>query len=139
MRIEVRQGTDETGALEEFSWDLFPLVNASETLHLESSGLPKVGTRIEPGMIIVGKIGRSRFYDPERQPAALEIHGLDFETLRSRYGPMWKDTSLYADEATAGVVSDAGFESQDGSTVAVVQIEKEALGGKTRGWQTAAL
>jgi DNA-directed RNA polymerase beta subunit len=138
MRIEVQQGADEIGELEEFTWDLFPLVDASETTHLDESGLPKVGSRIGPGMIIVGKIAKTRSYDPERQPTALEIHGLDFPTLRDRYGHMWQDRSLYADETRSGVVRDAYFESQNGSTVAVVQIEKDASGRKSRGRKAAA-
>ena len=139
MRIEVQQSADETGELEEFTWDLFPLVDASETLHLDRSGLPKVGSLIKPGMIIVGKIAKTRSYDPERQPTALEIHGLDLQTLRSTYGHMWQDTSLYADEARSGVVRDAFLECRDGSTVAVVQIEKDAVGGKPRGRKAAAM
>ena len=138
MRIEVRQSADETGELEEFTWDLFPLVDASETLHLDRSGLPKVGSQIKPGMILVGKIAKTRFYDPDRQPNCLEIHGLEFQTLRSTYGHMWQNTSLYADEARSGVVKDAFLECQNGSTVAVVQIEKDAVGGKPRGRKTAA-
>jgi DNA-directed RNA polymerase beta subunit len=138
MRIEVQQGADETGELEEFTWDLFPLVDASETTHLDESGLPKVGSHIKPGMIIVGKIARTHSYDPERQPTALEIQGLDLQTLRSAYGHMWQDRSLYADETRSGIVRDAFFESQNGSTVAVVQIEKDAPGRKSRGRKTAA-
>jgi DNA-directed RNA polymerase beta subunit len=124
VRIELHQRVDETGELEEFTWDLFPLVNARKTLHLESSGLPKVGTRIRPGMILVGKIAKTRSYDPMRQPDALEIHGLDLEAVRSKYGHMWKDTSLYAREEHAGIVRDAFFLNAEGrSRVAVVELE----------------
>lgn len=78
MRIEVRQSADGTGQLEEFTWDLFPLVDASETLHLDESGLPKVGSHIKPGMIIVGKISKTRSYDPERQPTGPRDPGARF-------------------------------------------------------------
>jgi DNA-directed RNA polymerase beta subunit len=125
MRIEVQQSADETGELEEFTWDLFPLVDASETTHLDESGLPKIGTRIRAGMIIVGKIAKTRSYDPERQPTAIEIQGLDRQTLCSKYGGMWRDTSLYADEAQLGVVKGASFVQRGGSTVAVILIEKD--------------
>lgn len=125
MQVEVRQNVDETGELEEFSWDLFPIVDASVTLHLDRSGLPKVGTHIETGMILVGKIARTRAYDPELQPTSLEIHGLDRTTLCRKYGGMWRDTSLYADESHSGVVRGASFVQRDGSTFAVVVIEKE--------------
>jgi DNA-directed RNA polymerase beta subunit len=123
MMIEVQQGLDETGEPEEFSWDLFPLVDASQTLHLGETGLPKVGTRIRPGMIIVGKIGKSRFYDPDAQPTALEIHGLDLEDIRNKYGKMWNNTSFYASQEHSGIVRDAFIECRNGSLVAVVEIQ----------------
>jgi DNA-directed RNA polymerase beta subunit len=125
MRIEVQQSADETGELEEFTWDLFPLVDASETTHLDETGLPKIGTRIRAGMIIVGKIAKTRSYDPERKPTAIEIQGLERQTLCSKYGDMWRDTSLYADEAQSGVVRGASFVQRDGSTVAIILIEKD--------------
>jgi DNA-directed RNA polymerase beta subunit len=125
MQIEVQQNVDQTGEFEEFTWDLFPLVDAAETSHLDESGLPKLGARIKAGTIIVGKIAKTRSYDPGRQPTALEIHGLDRQTLVSKYGGMWLDTSLYADEAHAGFVRGASFMQRNGSTVAVILIEKE--------------
>ena len=42
-RLEVDQGIDELGGLEEFSWDLFPVVDSSSTTRLEENGLPKKG------------------------------------------------------------------------------------------------
>lgn len=125
MRIEVQQNAGETGELEELTWDLFPLVDASHTLHLDGSGLPKVGTRITPGMILVGKIAKTRTYDPERQPTPLEIHGLERKTLCSKYSHMWQDTSLYANETRSGVVQSASFEERDGSIVAVVLLDPD--------------
>lgn len=125
MRVDVQQDVDETGALEEFTWDLFPMVDASETTHLLESGLPKLGTPIKPGMIIVGKIAKTRFYNADRQPTALEIEGLDRQALFLKYGGMWHDTSLYADEAHSGVVRSASFERRNGLMVAVVVIETE--------------
>jgi DNA-directed RNA polymerase beta subunit len=125
MRIEVPQNADETGELEEFTWDLFPLVDASETTHLDESGLPKIGTCIRAGMIVVGKIAMTRVFDPERHPTAMEIHGLDRKTLCSKYGGMWRDASLYADEAQSGIVRGASFVQRDGSTVAVILIDPD--------------
>ena len=147
MQIEVQQNVDETGELEEFTWDLFPLVDTSETTHLDESGLPKLGTRIEAGMIVVGKIARSLLYDPRRQPSALEIQGLDRRALCSKYGGMWHDTSLYADETQAGLVRGASFVKRNGSTVAVILIENEGSapeglektsGGRKRGRERMA-
>lgn len=76
-----------------------------------------------PGMILVGKIGKTRSYDPLRQPTALEIHGLPFDELRSRFGGMWRDSSVYVDVETAGIVKQASVETVQGRQVAVVLIE----------------
>ena len=127
MKIEIRQDVDETGSLEEFTWDLFPLVDASTTLHLEGSGLPRVGSQIEPGMILVGKIARTLSYDPSHQPTPLEIHGLDRQALRQKYGHMWRDTSHYADESQSGTVMSASFVQRDELVFAIVLIVKGKL------------
>jgi DNA-directed RNA polymerase beta subunit len=122
-RIEVVANIDELGEPEEFTFDLFPVVDSRATLHLAASGLPKIGTRIVPGMILVGKIGKTRTYDPSRTPSCLEIHGLPFDELRSQFGHMWSDSSLYADSETAGVVKQASIECVAGKQVAVIVIE----------------
>jgi DNA-directed RNA polymerase beta subunit len=74
-KITVIADKDELGEPEEFTWDLFPVVDSKATLHLDANGLPKVGTRTTPGMILVGKIGKTRSFDRSRQPSALELHG----------------------------------------------------------------
>ncbi len=125
-KITVVAGRDELGEPEEFTWDLFPVVDSSVTLHLDTKGLPKVGTRITPGMIIVGKIGKTQKFDPSRQPNSLELHGLSFDELRSRFGDMWADRSLYADRDTAGIVEQASIETVHGQQVAVVLMNVEA-------------
>jgi DNA-directed RNA polymerase beta subunit len=122
-KITVVAGKDELGEPEVFTWDLFPIVDPKVTLHLDTNGLPKVGTRIKPGMILVGKIGKSQNFEKSRQPNALEIHGLTFEELRSRFGGMWKDGSLYATSETAGIVERASIESENGQQVAVIYVE----------------
>ena len=124
-KLEVVAGTDELGEAEEFTWDLFPVVGPQQTTHLNTDGLPKVGTPIVPGMIVVGKIGKTRNYDASHQPTALEIHGLPFDELRSRYGSMWKDSSLYADPQTTGIVKDAYLEDCCGKMRAVVVLEAD--------------
>jgi DNA-directed RNA polymerase beta subunit len=122
-KLELVAGTDELGEEEEFTWDLFPVVDPQQTTHLDTDGLPRVGTHITPGMIVVGKIGKTRNYDASRQPTALETHGLAFDELRSRYGGMWKDSSLYADSRTTGVVKEAYLEDCCGKKRAVVVLE----------------
>ena len=124
-RVEVVAGTDGMGEPEEFTWDLFPVVDPQKTTHLSANGLPKPGTHIVPGMILVGKIGKARTYDSSRQPTSLEIQGLPFDELRSRYGSMWEDSSLYADSQTSGIVKDAFIDSYQGKQRAVVLLEEE--------------
>lgn len=130
-KLEVVAGTDELGEPEEFTWDLFPVVDPKKTLHLDTNGLPKVGTRIVPGMIVVGKIGKTRDTPSERffsgfappGPTTLEMYGLPFEELHARYGHMWKDSSLYADCQTTGIVKEAYLEDCCGKKRAVVVLE----------------
>jgi DNA-directed RNA polymerase beta subunit len=124
VRVEVKQQRDELGELEEFTWDLYPLVDGKQTTHLDENGLPKVGVVIAPGMILVGKIGKTRQFDPNRQPNALEIHGLPVEEVRARYGHMWINTSLYASQDTAGTVQKAYFEESSTVMKAIVELNR---------------
>ena len=123
MKVVVEQEYDETGELEELTWDLIPVVSATKTTHLDSSGLPKVGTVLEPGMPIVGKIGKTKAYDAASEPDCLELHGLRFEELQEKYGHMWRDSSLYATEAMTGVVTEAYWEPGRHGLRAVVVID----------------
>lgn len=79
MEIVADQKRDERKELEEFSFDLFLLIPDERTVHLEENGLAKVGIIIKPGMILIGKIGKTRAYDPTNQPNSLEVHGWPFE------------------------------------------------------------
>jgi DNA-directed RNA polymerase subunit beta len=122
--LVVPQQIDETGIPEEFSRDLFPLVELAETSHLDTSGLPKIGTRILPGMIIVGRIARTKEFDPSTKISSLEIHGSTFEEVRRKYGAMWVDRSLYADAATSDIVNDAKLaRKDDGLSMAIVELD----------------
>lgn len=121
--VEVVAGTDAFGEMEEFTWDLFPVVDPQKTTHLNTDGLPKVGSHVVPGMILIGKIGKTQHYDPARQPTSLEIQGLSFDELRSRYGNMWRDSSLYADARTSGIVKKAYIENHQGKQRAVVILD----------------
>ncbi len=122
-RFELSQEIDETGSPDEFSWDLIPLVSATLTTHLDSSGLPKVGTMLRPGMILVGKIGKSRTFDPTVAPSCLEVHGVGEAEVRRRYGHMWLDRSLYVDDTSMGIVRSAALVERGGRLVATVEVE----------------
>jgi DNA-directed RNA polymerase beta subunit len=131
-RIELSQDVDDYGELDEFTWDLFPVVDLKHTQHLDGSGLPKVGTIIKPGMIVIGKIGKTAAYDSNKQPSALEIHGLPFEVLFSKYGNMWKDLSIYANEELSGAVKRAYFEKPGDRLRAIVELDDPDRGNGSR-------
>ena len=124
LRFEIYQDIDETGEPEEFTWDLFPLVHSSQTIHLQENGLPKIATHIKCNMIIVGKMGKTKEYTTYNRPSCLEIHGLPFEKIKAKYGNMWRDTSLYATNESTGVVKNAYFENTTDGLKAVIELEK---------------
>ena len=126
MLIQVDQQIDELGEPEVFTWDLFPLVEAQKTAHLYDEGLPRLGTRITPGMIIIGKIAKTRDFDPNNQPNAVEKHTWTLDELRETYGAMWKDTSVYATRDTSGIVSLAMIVQVGDRFRAVVELRPEA-------------
>jgi DNA-directed RNA polymerase subunit beta len=121
--IEVCAGIDAKGDPDEFTWDLFPLVPSEDTLHLQENGLPKVGTNIRPGMIIVGAIGKTEEFDPGNLPNAVEIQYFGRDHVKEKYGHMWLNKSRYADDIHAGVVKFSRIESRAGREVAVVGIQ----------------
>src|SRR5262245_54651714 len=101
-RVIVIQGLDERGEPEEFTFDLFPTIDSEQTLHLDESGLPKIGTEIKEGMILVGKGGASKDFSRDRLPTALEYHALSREELMEKYGHLWRITCHYADCESVG-------------------------------------
>ena len=121
-QIMVPQELDDHGDPEEFTWDLLPVVDPHLTRHLDENGLPRVGTKIVEGMILVGKLGKSAAFTESGQPSSLEIQGLPFSALCSLYGHLWKDTSRYATEDSCGTVESAHFEKTNGKLCAVVKL-----------------
>ena len=120
IRIEVAPTLDGQGEWEEFTWDLFPLVPAEATMHLQRDGLPKIGVFVPAGGILIGKIGKSKFFRADKMPTALELQGLEFSELKTKFGSMWYDASCYATAETAGTVAQACFETRNDHPVAVV-------------------
>ena len=122
IHIEVQQNLDQLGGHEEFTWDLSPFV--SEISHLDNKGLAQVGTYLKPGMVIVGKIGRTKKFDQAKMHSCLAMLALSRKELRSMYRTMLYDASLYANHETAGVIKNAYFEPISESLVkAIVEIE----------------
>ena len=89
MLIEVGRDRDSTGNLEEFTCGFVSRGSRPiHTMHLNADGLPKIGTEIRPGMILVGKIGKSSTFNPDRQPTPGEANWLNFEEMQAKYGIM---------------------------------------------------
>lgn len=123
-RIVVVAGIDEKGEPEEFTFDLFPNIDSGATLHLDENGLPKIGTEIREGMIVVGKHGQSTCYERSKLPSALEYHGWSRIELNEKYGHLWNVTPAYAGPDSSGVVTAAYLEVVDGRQQAVVELER---------------
>jgi hypothetical protein len=126
IRVVVRQGKDKQGMPEEFTCDLYPLVDSLETQHLNGTlngnDLPIKGTKIKEGMILVGKGGRGSKFDERHMPTSLELHGLPRAELAAKYPNYWTNTSHYATKEQKGTVENAHFETIDGTLCAVVEI-----------------
>jgi hypothetical protein len=122
-RIEVSQELDETGEPEQFTWDLWAVVNPDLTLHLDGEGLPKAGTQIRLGMILVGKLAKTHQFDPDFRPGVLDVHALPFKELHEKFGYMWKNSSFYATKAHCGTVRKAWLSGAPGNLKAIIEIE----------------
>lgn len=121
--FDVRCGEDEAGEAEQLTWDLVPVVDPRETRHLDRNGLPEVGARVEPGMILVGRIGKSALHATSRKPTALEWNGLSFEELNRQFGHLWVDRSVRMPGDLSGEVVESRFEMRgDGGQAAVVSV-----------------
>ncbi len=112
--FEVEANYDELGELEEFTWDLWPTVEAEKTLHLDENGLPRIGSHLSPGMIVVGKIGKTKAYCSERKPTSLELHGLSEAELHDKFGHLWKHTSQCVPDGVSGIVEEARLVEESG-------------------------
>ena len=82
----------------------------------------RTGVKIVPGMVLVGKLGKSSTYHESAHPSPLEVQGLPFSALCSLYGHLWKNTSLYSTEEHCGTVESAYFEKDQGRLRAVVEL-----------------
>lgn len=131
MQIEVQGELDETGDPQEFSLVLFPIVDAAKTLHLDRNGLPKVGSKIEPGMILVGRISKTKSWRSDRQPTALEIHALELADVQANYGAMWRNASVYATSETRGIVKSACLTESAIGQKATIELVPVAMRGFT--------
>ncbi len=120
IHLEVLQNLDQMREPEEFTWDI-PFV--TKTLHLDRNGLPKIGTHIKPGMVIVGKLGKTKDFNPAKIHSCLEIL-TSRKKLRKMYNCMLYNASLYATEKTSGIVKSAYFDYTSNNRLkAIIEIE----------------
>jgi DNA-directed RNA polymerase beta subunit len=126
MRIELHQSLDGNGEPECFSGDLWPLVESTRSDHLDENGLPMIGTLIRKGMPVIGKVGKSAKYDPLLKPNSLQIHGMEFDELKSQFGFLWYDASFYANAEHEGVVTRAELLGESPHQTAIVEIDTTA-------------
>ena len=102
-RIVVKQGIDTQGHPEEFTVDLYPLVDSRTLLHLGGNGLPKPGTFVKEGMVVVAKTGRGPAFDSKHMPTSLEWNGLPRAELVAKYADYRIETSCYATKEMEGI------------------------------------
>ena len=126
IRVDVKQGVGEKGQPSLFTWDLVCLVTSEHTKHLDANGLPKVGTLVKEGMLLIGRRGNSKEFDESKEPSCLELNGLSQEALIRKYSHLYQNLSVYAEHKHCGVVLEARLlTNPDGSQKAVVVIEKQ--------------
>ncbi len=78
-------------------------------------------------MIVVGKTGRGKAFNPNQVPNALELQGMKRKELLSKYSDYWTNTSCYASQDMFGRVQNAHFEIIDGKLCAVVELDLPQL------------
>jgi len=124
VRIECTAELDALGDPEEFTLDMSYIANSNRLWHLTDDGLPKVGTVIQPGMIVIGMVGRK-----SRPPAVpwnkLELLTATDQQLEEYYASWLYDASFYADDQCAGTVVSAYFSRDQDPKVAVVELARE--------------
>jgi DNA-directed RNA polymerase beta subunit len=118
---------DDRGQPEEFTNDLSCVTEWNAELEqFASNGLPKVGTRVRPGMLLIGKLGQKRSdvkgtWNKVRILTASEIE------LRDHYSKWLYNASYYAPEDCSGIVTAAYFEDRNGERTAVVEIKLDQV------------
>jgi DNA-directed RNA polymerase beta subunit len=121
--LKVKQALDELGNLEEFTQDVGDVTNSASFEHLDEDGLPRVGTHVSEGMLLIGKVGATKSYSKDKRPGAFEAYTLPEEELKERWRELIYDGSFYVPEGVSGVVKDAHLEEEEGRLVAVVEIK----------------
>lgn len=120
--IRCRRQRDKVGSLEEFTNDVGFVVKTDDISHLSSNGLPQIGTKARPGMLLIGKIGQKNTNERGRMNE-LELLTATEDELRQYYNRWIYDGSIYAPNDCYGIVVAAFVETVDQQQHAVVEIE----------------
>ena len=123
--IKCIQELDETGSFEEFTKDLLDVVDVDGLTHLSDEGLPLIGARVAPGLLLIGKIGQRKSEGVERLNEVQLLASNESE-LQEYYRKLLYDASVYAPEGCSGSVVAAYFESIGGRQQAVVEIKRDS-------------
>lgn len=99
--LRCRQERDENGDPEEFTTDLCDLVDVDNLSYLSSDGLPQIGTRVVPGMLLVGKLGAKKC-DERSIWNELQLLTANPQELQNYWRSRIYDGSLYAPWAALG-------------------------------------
>jgi DNA-directed RNA polymerase beta subunit len=123
------QQRDELGNPEEFTSDGGYVVEAARLAHIQDDGLPRIGTPVVSGTLLIAKFGATKAYRRENLPNDLELLTSSERALIEKYQRMFYDASVYAPAGTVGRVANAYFTHADGQTVAVVEVEPAVVSG----------
>ncbi|HEV7223901.1 MAG TPA: hypothetical protein VGN42_14430 [Pirellulales bacterium] len=136
--IKCVQELDETGSFEEFTSDLYDIVDVDELTHLSGEGLPSIGTRVAPGLLLIGKIGQKKSEGTEKLNE-LQLLTANQCELREYWRKLLYDASVYVPDGCWGSVVAAYFESAGDRKQAVVEIERDSdHAGETSSWEAGA-
>lgn len=114
--LEVR---DTKRGVEEFTNDI-PNVSEEATKDLDENGLIRVGARVEPGDIMIGKISPKGESDPSPEEKLLRA------IFGDKAGDV-KDTSLKANPSLSGVVIDKKLFSRATKTTESKRLDRQTL------------
>lgn len=114
--LEVR---DTKRGVEEFTNDI-PNVSEEATKHLDENGVIRVGARVEPGDIMIGKISPKGESDPSPEEKLLRA------IFGDKAGDV-KDTSLKANPSLSGVVIDKKLFSRATKTTESKRLDRQTL------------
>lgn len=114
--LEVR---DTKRGVEEFTNDI-PNVSEEATKDLDESGVIRVGARVEPGDIMIGKISPKGESDPSPEEKLLRA------IFGDKAGDV-KDTSLKANPSLSGVVIDKKLFSRATKTTESKRLDRQTL------------